>query len=380
MSAPSGLHTLCSSSSTEGLGPAPLRPLPSPSHQWFPAIASRSRVLAIGALSGALLSSSGARSSPPFSLPIGSPLEELLTQTQEVCGESRDAQAFTAALGVELSAVTWTQPPAVRTLACDASLGTLRVLLGEQAVTLDVSDVPQTAKARTLAVAFAETLRMPSNPPPDFTPSSAKSETAPSPNVHQQATPSRQPDVTARDVPNTTIVGEPEDYRGMLAVAARARVVGPQTTLAWGPVFGATVPIVPALALGVNVGYLTSHHRSALGQARLHAVAFEGNVAVTVWHPSQGTTFDIGANIAALRATVVVDSAWDLAEPDLHTWFGQWSILARWTTAISEHVRVFTELGLLKEVVGLSLRAGGERAMSFYGWGVDLHVGAAYGF
>lgn len=357
-----------------GVGPAPARTLPSPSHHWAATIGSRSRVLATSVLSTALLWSLTAHSLPP--LPMT--LDQLLSQTQHVCGESREAREFMAALDAEASTVSWTQPATIRTLACDAADGTLTVWLVDQEIILDVTDVPRTAKARTLAVAFVETLRMPTHAPTVATTSSIPNDPTPSAAINHEPTPVRQPVPPALDSPLAAMSVEPEHDALQLAVTLRAQVVGPRATLALGPTLGVALPVLSWLQLGVHLGYLTSHHRSALGQARLHAATFEGDVAVTVWRPSRATTLDLGASIAAINANVVVESAWGLTEPNVHTWFGQWSIHARAATTLSAHTRIFTQLAVLKEVVGLRLRAGGEQAMSFYGLGAELRVGASY--
>jgi hypothetical protein len=158
----------------------------------------------------------------------------------------------------------------------------------------------------------------------------------------------------------------------------RALVLGPRQTLAWGISLGTSLRLAERLRLGTNLGYLTAHDRSTLGNARLHAVSVEANFATTLLHPSANSALDVGAGAGLYRAVVVMDSAWGVDESNVNAWFALWQLYAELSAAVNDDVRVLTQLRAVKDLVGLRLNAGGQEAMSFHGFGAELRIGATY--
>lgn len=375
-----------------GLGPAPQRYPAAPAHHLtLRNNASFTRLLCACALthspslhaqsepasSGAAAPLQLERSSTSTS--TSAELEAFLAHTQTICGHAPRARRFSAAVRVELSTGTFTQPDAAIThlVRCNVDQGVLTLRLQSRELTLDVSDVPPSARARTLAVALAETLRLPptetaaaSLPPADvhsFQPSKAD-------NLLTQVPPPDAPRRSSIDVapPKTQAAG------WQLPVTLRALALGPRRTLAWGATLGASQELFEGVRVGAHLGYLTAHDRSALGDARMHAVSIEGTIALRVVRPTPNTTLDVGASAALYEAVVVVDSAWGVDEPDANAWFALWGLHAELSTAVGKDLRLLTHLRAVKDIAGRRLRAGGHEAMSFYGIGAELRLGAAY--
>lgn len=308
-------------------------------------------------------------------------LDTFLSQVRENCGDTPEADHFIEALRVELSTAPFTASDLTATKAhsCDPERGVVHIALSERQLTLDVSDVPPQARPRTLAVAFAETLRLPSLPSPapvSPPPPSTQPPSTQQPSTYKTPTP-LSPARKHEKPPN--LVDAPERKpRFQVPVSLRALIVGPEQTIAVGANLGLSLTPTPGLSMGAHVGYLTAHHRSALGEARLHGGALEGAVDLTLLRPSAHSTVDLGVHAAVYRAWVLVQSAWGFDEPVVGAWFALWGLHASLSTVLNNHVRVFTRIGGVKDLRGVSLIAGGGKAMSFYGFGAEVRLGAGY--
>jgi hypothetical protein len=319
-----------------------------------------------------------AQSSAPTSTSTEADLEAFLSQTRTLCGDTRQARRFGAAVQVELSAETFTQTATsiTKLVRCNVEQGVLTLRLGNRELTLDVSDVPASARARTLAVALAETLRLPpaeaiaaSAPPPDVQssqPTPQQDRLTPAPRLPEPHRPRFVP-------PNVTRAAG-----WQIPVTLRALSLGPRRTLALGATLGVSRAIFDRFRAAAHLGYLTSHDSSALGDARMHAVSIEGTLAMRVLRPSTNTTLDVGASAGLYEAIIAVDSVWGIDEPDVYAWFALWGVHAELSTTVSNDFCLVTHLRAVKDLVGRRLRAGGQEAMSFYGLGAELRLGAAY--
>lgn len=365
-----------------GLGPAPIRHLAAPAHRFLACSTRRVQVIVL-----LLLVTQPVRAQTDRQ----TPLDALMAHTSRVCGESPETVHFQQALRVELQSTLFPSADAASTAfsltisECDITAGVLVIRCAERKLRMDVSDIPRAARARTLAVALAETLRL---PPTQTQPSE------PSLPARESRVQSARPMVTTEPrAPHGSTLATPSPsnldtgtHRAAarsgveLPVVVRAFVLGPEATLALGASIGASVALTEALRGQATLGYVTSHHRSALGEARLHAAVVEGAFDLTVLRPSVHSTFALGTSLSFYRAFVRVDSAWGFDEPQLTKWFALVDLHAELATMLSDDLQLFTRLGLVKDLVGLELRAGGERAMTFHGFGADLRMGAAHSF
>lgn len=322
-------------------------------------------------------------------------VEAFVAMVRELCGDSSETRAITSALGVELSAAAFSapDPTTTRLVRCDSRMGKLTLSIGDLAagsqreLALDVSDVPYAARARTLAVALAETLRL---PPSDVSsdssavtgPASARGPSEADPNskgptseVHPQH--GITEGTVAKRMPAVPQPLPSHGREGLIPVTLRTMVLGPQHTLAAGATVGASL-FLGGVRAGANLGYSTTQDRSSLGNARLHAFDIEMALDVPVLRPFADTTVTVGTGAGFYRALVIVESAWGIEEANVQGWFALWDVHSQLTTVLSADVRMLVLLRGVKDIQGLRLRAGGEDAMSLYGFGGELRIGAAY--
>lgn len=342
-----------------------------------------------------------------------SDVETFLSEVRHSCGQSATVKRFVAALMVELGATPFARPDpeATRVLRCDIEAATLTLLANGHDVTIDVSDVPVAARARTLAVALAETLRLPpqevhlTKPNGDGAATGSEGEVSklvsPLASPHDEGqVPQRLVSANVEPVRVDTVGIEPVrpepmrpepmrpestgpepmriDRPWRAAVMLSALVQGEKNTIAPGVNFALSGVLSEGLRLSGQVGYLTAAASSSLGRARLHAGNVEVSLDYLVLEPSPHTTLDVGAGVALHGALVTVHSAWGVDEQDLNAWFALVHARSTFTTTVSDRVRWLTELRVVKDAVGLQLNAGGQEAMSFHGWGGELRLGAAY--
>lgn len=316
-----------------------------------------------------------------------SPADTFIEQVEVSCGDAPLARQFASALHVELASAGFRAPdPGTRVLLCNLDTGTLSLSFSGRELLLDVSDIPRAARARTLAVALAETLRLPPSElslPPALETSSGESLTAAAA-AGENSSPPRQP-ASGADRSPAAVRSAPAKAAPLkltaqwqVPMALRGAVMGSRRTLAFGASLGVSALLAARVRAGVHVGYLTAGTRSVLGAAQLHAVNLEGSFDVTVAPLSANMTLDVGIGAGIYHALVSVASAWGVDEPDVTAWFALADLHAGLATTVSEDLRLLTQVRGVKDLVGLRLRAGGQEAMSFYGFGAELRLGAAY--
>lgn len=357
------------------------------------------------------------------------PLDTLLATLRRACGDNTSARAFLSAVRVELSSADFSiqQPLTLQISSCDTDRGTLsfnllpaRPSLRESSpgaspplersldsaalkpaasnpttlqptgtpqhpgtlgrtYTLDVSDVPRAGRARTLAVAVAETLRLPTaEGAPVATQPTMTSYVAPRQNAHrsQQAYSARRPVTPPFPHARGSSVASKGGWR--LPATGRVLVLGPRHTLVLGVNVGASRSIAPHVRLGASVGYLTTANQSVFGTARLHALSAEGALDFALLAPSLDSEIAVGADAALHGIHVTALSAWGYGEPNVQAYFALWGLHTSLTTALGPHLQTVIRLGAVKDLFGLRLRAGSQELMSLYGFGADLRLGVAY--
>lgn len=342
-----------------------------------PRLASAFVALAVSALTPCAAAQPNPGSLPAF-----------LEDTRATCGPTPAAQSFVSALDVELSTFEFVADPSLQVVSCHVETGQLILEWAGHKFTLDVSDVPLAARPRTLAVALAETLRLPpSEGTAEATAAASATALTDGSGSEPLVSPARDASAPLSTAPSSAPVQPPKLTSPTPELDAcawqtpfmlRGLVMGPAQTLALGGTLGASFTPIPWLRLGSQVGYLTAHDRSVYGEARLHAATLEATLDATVLRPGRGSTLTVGVGATAVRALVLVDSAWGVNERDVAAWFALWSMSAGLTTAISDDVNLLTSVSAIKDLVGRRFEAGGRDALSFYGFGAELRLGMSY--
>jgi hypothetical protein len=120
-----------------------------------------------------------------------------------------------------------------------------------------------------------------------------------------------------------------------------------------------------------------------LGDVRVHAVGASAGLDLVFGllpsHP-QGAEVRLGVGAEWLGATAVARSAHGFDEPTTRVWallgdahsFLAFPLRRAWSTSFG--------MAIVKDLRGISLRAGGEDAISLHGWGLGAEARAEWAF
>lgn len=324
----------------------------------------------------------------------------------ELCGDGPDAQAFVAALRVELStgpqlrrseltaAKSQGEPAEAagetgpRLSECNVSAGRIELTRGARVVAIDVSDVPPLARPRTAAVAVAETLRY-----WRVGETTAASSARPAEPRGTTTAPSRP---LFHGAPEGSLTNTPERAalttdarleaaaparRGRwfdVGVALRGMAFGGGQTLAWGTSAYVGWRPLRALRAELRASYLTARDDSSLGTARLHAVPLAAALEFT-WKPTSRAAEQLetraGLSIEGWPAWVVVDSSYGFDEPGAQAWALLLDAHALLALGLTRDWALSLGAALSTDLRGVHLQAGGEGGFSLYGIGAGLQLG-----
>lgn len=320
------------------------------------------------------------------------------------CGGGEEARVFLAALRVELAVL----PVRVATLGRDATLdmghagaaepddvvhlsecqirdGYVALTLGEETVSIDVTDVPPLARPRTAAVAVAETVRVLFERPGQVTsavhttPTQAPTDEPSPASVDTSATPPKEPlpSLERSDAPPPTQAADEATLPWEAGAALRVALLGPQQTVAWGATLSTGFRVSSRMRVELRTGYLTAGDEFAAGQARLHAAPVGMAAELTLGDATQGARPEVrlGAGIEALPVWVVVDSAYGFDEPAVFA-FALWlDVRAAVVFELASEWTMSTGMIAAKDLQGVRLRATGEDGFSLYGLGLGFQSG-----
>lgn len=296
------------------------------------------------------------------------------------CGPGTEVQEFVKLLRVEASGAEPAIDPAANPALSHCNLGVGRVVLavGKVAVTLDVGDVPEPARFRTLAVAVVETLR---NWPLETgrADETATPGTVDEPGVGDPAiatTPA--PAVVADPAPVVPVTPSPNPRLDWGAsVTLDGQVFGPELSTSWGGTFGLRRAWSNALAAVVVLGYQSATAESELGSARAHLIPL-GAFVERRW----GTVTELRLGVGGRWTYVLVDadSRWGLVEPRRKTYWGGLGLQTTLAVPAAPGWVVLVGGELLWALRGAKLTAGTEPGFSYYGLGAGLRVGVEAGW
>lgn len=310
------------------------------------------------------------------------PAAVFAAEVRAQCGDGVDATRLEEALRVELSGQTAGVGggPIARVSHCDMETGRLTLRIGDHDVAFDVSDVPGPARSRTLAVAIAETLRLPLSEIVDAAGASVSLPSRPSAPAAAQESKPRVPPVAAHPLEGGRTVDVEVDQardrsqRLRVPLTLRAIGLGATTTLVGGGSAGVALPVAGVRA-ALGLAYLTAGDTSTLGGARLHAGCTEVATDLVAAHLGAQTHLLVGLGADFCVARVVVKSSWGVDEPTTNSWFSLGNVHTWLVTNVGPQWDLLTGLALSTDLRGVRFMAGAEPSLTLAGVGAELRLG-----
>ena len=263
-----------------------------------------------------------------------------------------------------------TEPTALRITARREGRGVERAI--------DVSDVPEPARARTIALVVVDVLAALGDALPPAAPRDAPSVlAAPEPSV-EVVRPTREDSVAPPSV-RPTVSPEDRASRGLALFLLGEAMIATAGDVFWGARAGVDLPLAPIdlLTASAALGVTSAHDESALGTIDLFVVALSLSVDASVDFGPLSLGAGLGARpgIVIASASAATDRILARNETDFVL---DLAVVGRARFSIAPPLSLLLDAGIAYAARGYEARAGDARAAGLTGWLMPIRVGLAW--